>query len=174
MNSIVTIEMLTEFSKLGYDGHIKKSIGLCFNDFIVDYTNVDHMPHDVLRRHIEKIKNDSIRFSNQLKKNYNAELYFFNNCYNLQKYITELHRHKEPSDLKFLHKYYSSHFKDIVNKLTLKYEGIKNEAMVKNKEHMKAHASEVIMCECGCSVSRRHIARHKLTKIHLDNMPQKE
>ena len=44
-----------------------------------------------------------------------------------------------------------------------------------NKEQINAYKLEKIECECGCMISRRHIARHRKTKKHKDyinNLPQ--
>jgi len=37
-----------------------------------------------------------------------------------------------------------------------------------NKDKIKAKASELIVCECGCELRRDDIAKHKKTKKHLD------
>ena len=39
-----------------------------------------------------------------------------------------------------------------------------------NSESLKESASQKIVCECGRSVSRRHIARHKTTPVHIELM----
>jgi hypothetical protein len=36
----------------------------------------------------------------------------------------------------------------------------------KNKEKLKAHSSELVFCECGCSVRRDQISKHKRTLKH--------
>jgi len=37
-----------------------------------------------------------------------------------------------------------------------------------NKDKIKANKSEVILCECGCEVTRGQISTHKKTKKHLE------
>ena len=170
----VTEEMLSEMDNLGYEKLIKQTIGFNFACIYEEHCNIDALNHDKLSRHMKRINNDMVRFDNQLCKKINEELYFFNNCSNMQKYMNELRKHTEPSDLKFLRRYFISHYKDLLECCAFKYEGLKSEAMEKNKKHMKEHASEEIVCECGATVCRRHIARHKQTKRHLDNMPIKE
>ncbi len=39
-----------------------------------------------------------------------------------------------------------------------------------NKEKIKENKNEIVLCECGCSISRNHVARHKRTQKHLDIM----
>jgi len=39
-----------------------------------------------------------------------------------------------------------------------------------NKETIKAYQLEKIECECGCMISRKHIARHIKTQKHKDRM----
>ena len=40
----------------------------------------------------------------------------------------------------------------------------------KNVEKTKAKQNEEVMCECGCAVARRNIARHKKTPKHIQNV----
>jgi len=40
----------------------------------------------------------------------------------------------------------------------------------KNKHNIIERAAEKVKCECGCFVSKRHIARHKKTNKHLQIM----
>jgi hypothetical protein len=170
----VTKEMLTEMDNLGYEKMIKEAIGFNFESIYKEHCNIEELNHDKLNRHMTRINNDMIRFDNQLCRKVNEDLYFFNNCNNMQKYVNELRKYTEPSDLKFLRRYFISHYKDLLEYCALKHEELKSEAMEKNKKHMKEHASEEITCECGATICRRHISRHKLTKKHLDNMPIKE
>ena len=37
-----------------------------------------------------------------------------------------------------------------------------------NKESIKEHNLEKITCECGCSITRISLSRHKKTKKHID------
>ena len=170
----VTEEMQTEMSYLGYERVIKKSLGFNFASIYKEHCDIDNLNHDQLRRHMIKLNNDMFRFDNQMCNKVNEELYHFNNCHNMQKYVNELKKHKETCDVKFLRKYFISHYKDVLDYCTLRYEGLKNESLLKQKKHIKEHASEKIICECGASVSRAIISRHKLTKKHLDNMPPLE
>lgn len=167
----VTKQLKMDMDNLGYENLIKETLGYNFVSLMNEFSDVDDMTHDQLRRHIERLNNDMIRFKNQLLKKINEELYFFNNCYNIQKYINELKKHAEASDTKLLYKYYMSYYKDVIDLLTYKYEGLKTQTLEKNKKHMKDHASEEIICDCGASVCRRHIARHRKTEKHLHNMP---
>lgn len=167
--------METDFSIiLDYEDIIKLQLGYNFESFITFYNDVDHCNHDQLRRHIERISNDKIRMKNQLTNKYDEKLCFFNNCNNMNKYVNSLKSIIEKCDLKPYWQYLCNKFNEIITNLTLKYEGLKSEATNKNKQHMKAHASEKITCECGAVVSRAIISRHKATKKHLDNMPCKE
>jgi len=163
---------LTEI--LDYELVIEDKIGFNFEAFVIIYNDVDDYNHDQLRRHIEKISNDKIRMKNQLSRKYDEKLYLFNNCHNMNIYIKTIHLVIEKCDLKPYWQYLCKRFNETITELTLKHEGLKSEATNKNKQHMKEHASEEITCECGAIVSRRHIARHKATKKHLDNMPCKE
>ena len=167
----VTEEMQTEMTDLGYERVIKKSLGFNFASIYEEHCNIDNLNHDQLKRHMTKINNDMIRFDNQMCNKFNEELYFFNHYHNMQKYVNELKKHREICDIKFLRKYFISHYKDLIDYCALKYEELKSEATNKNKQHMKEHACEKIACECGAIVSRAVIARHKATKKHLDNMP---
>ena len=48
----------------------------------------------------------------------------------------------------------------------------KQEYREDNKEKIKEHTSEIVFCECGCSTRKDNMARHKLTKKHLDIMKE--
>jgi hypothetical protein len=156
---------------LEHEKRIKHSLGFNISDFMEEYNNIDDLNHDKLRRHIDRIKNDKMRLCNQLYKRVNEELYFFNNCPGLKKYINKVAELIETSDRRVYLKYYRMLFNELIENLTLKHEGLKSETLEKNKQHMKEHASEKIVCQCGAIVSRAIISRHKLTKKHLDNMP---
>ena len=39
-----------------------------------------------------------------------------------------------------------------------------------NKEKIKARVGKIIICECGSKSTQHHLARHKLTKKHIDLM----
>ena len=39
------------------------------------------------------------------------------------------------------------------------------------KERIATHKAEHIKCECGCMVTRGHLARHKRTKRHEQALP---
>ena len=41
-----------------------------------------------------------------------------------------------------------------------------------NKEKIKAHISELVLCECGCSTRKDGMIRHKRTNKHLDIMKE--
>ena len=164
----ITEEMRNQFDELGYDKIIKKTIGFDFKILMFEFSNIDDMTCEQLRRHIERLNNDQTRFSNQLLKKFNEDLYLFNNCHNLQKYINNLRAVMETSDLKFLYKYYISSYKDLIDLVTFEFEIQKKDILEKQKEHMKAHASEELICECGARISRKHISRHKMTKKHIE------
>ena len=40
-----------------------------------------------------------------------------------------------------------------------------------NKERIATHKAEHIKCECGCMVTRGHLARHKRTDRHEQALP---
>jgi hypothetical protein len=42
------------------------------------------------------------------------------------------------------------------------------------KERNKNRKSQIVVCECGCSLRRDNISNHKKTKIHLNSLAQKE
>ena len=42
------------------------------------------------------------------------------------------------------------------------------------KQEVKDKKSEILVCECGCSLRRDTISRHKKTKIHLNLLAQKD
>jgi len=48
----------------------------------------------------------------------------------------------------------------------------KKEYYKDNKEKINEQQKEKITCECGCEVSKSHIARHNKTKKHLDFLKQ--
>ena len=171
MEPLLSDKTLAELNDFGYESIIKATLGYNFGSMLTEFYDIGDMNADQLRRHIERLENDKTRFKNQIFKRVNEPLYFFNNCYNMQKYINKLKEHMEPTEKKEICTYILLHYKELISKLTLKYQGLKSESLQKQKEHIKEHASEEIICDCGASVSRRHIARHKLTKKHLDNMP---
>jgi len=45
-----------------------------------------------------------------------------------------------------------------------------NEYRENNKEKIKEHASVIVLCDCGCSIQKQEIARHKRSNKHLDIM----
>lgn len=165
-------ELNKEMFNLNYDSLVCEAIGFRFSDFIKDLSNIDDMNHGQLRSHIERINNDKLRFQNQLNKKYDEQYFFFNNCYNVQRYINYLKTIWEPTDIKFLVKYYSYYYDKLINKLTLVYEGLKSEANERNKKHIKEHGAEMILCDCQFFIARKNLARHKTTKKHLDNLCQ--
>lgn len=170
----VTDEMIEEMDNLGYEKMIYLNLGFNFQTLLTDLSDVDGYNHHNIKLRIDRLNNDMKRLYNQLAKKYNEKLYFFNNCHNIQKYLNKLYEYAEQSDYKFLMRYYVCHYKDLIDILTLKHQELKSETLEKNKAHMKEHASEKIVCQCGASVSRAVISRHKLTKKHLDNMPLNE
>ena len=42
------------------------------------------------------------------------------------------------------------------------------------KERENIRKSEIVVCECGCSLRRDSISKHKLTKVHLNLITQKQ
>jgi hypothetical protein len=44
------------------------------------------------------------------------------------------------------------------------------EYYIEHKNDILAHMLQKIQCECGCEVSHCHIARHKRTQKHLNNI----
>jgi len=164
--------MDTDFADiLNYEKLVKCSIGFNLMSFIKEWRDVDDLTYDNLRRHIEMINNNKLRFKNQMLRNYNEEYFFFHNCHNLQKYINKIRELIEPSDRKCYLKYFNFKINKVCDDLILIHDVRKKEALDKNTAHIRSHASEEIICECGVIVTRRHISRHKLTKKHLHNMP---
>ena len=46
----------------------------------------------------------------------------------------------------------------------------KKEYYIEHHDEIKNQKKEIIICECGCTTTRGHISRHKLTKKHLSKM----
>ena len=42
------------------------------------------------------------------------------------------------------------------------------------KERIKERSSEIIVCECGCSLTRYSMSKHRKTKVHLNFISQKQ
>ena len=42
------------------------------------------------------------------------------------------------------------------------------------KERTKERVSKTVVCECGCSLRRDSISKHKLTKVHLNLITQRQ
>lgn len=42
------------------------------------------------------------------------------------------------------------------------------------KERVKERSSEMVVCECGCSLTRYSLSRHRRTKVHLSFIEQKQ
>lgn len=44
----------------------------------------------------------------------------------------------------------------------------KKENYEKNREQLLEQKKEKIVCECGCEISKNHLARHRKSKVHLE------
>jgi hypothetical protein len=42
------------------------------------------------------------------------------------------------------------------------------------KERVKERSSELVVCECGCSLRRDSLKRHQKTQVHLNFTSQKQ
>ena len=42
------------------------------------------------------------------------------------------------------------------------------------KKRIKERSSEIVVCECGCSLTRYSLSKHRKTKVHLNFITQKQ
>ena len=57
------------------------------------------------------------------------------------------------------------------------YNGTKERIQPKNSEiteRFKERSSEIVVCECGCSLTRYSLSRHRKTNVHLNFMIQRQ
>ena len=66
--------------------------------------------------------------------------------------------------------YYHEHAEDIKKQKQEYRANLSQE----RKEEIKNHKKEKINCECGCTVARSDISKHKKTQKHIELMKQKE
>ena len=57
--------------------------------------------------------------------------------------------------------------KEIIDKICIKEEELKNMSDSKYKEHHKIYMNEVCICECGMETIRKNKSRHNKSKVHL-------
>lgn len=72
---------------------------------------------------------------------------------------------------KYNKKYLENHLGFMKNYRLVNKEKLTKNALIyreNNKEAIKARESKVVVCECGIKSTHNHLARHKLTKLHID------
>ena len=57
--------------------------------------------------------------------------------------------------------------KDMLDKICIKEEELKNMSDTKYKEHHKMYMNEMCICECGMETIRKNKSRHNKSKVHL-------
>ena len=77
-------------------------------------------------------------------------------------------------ELKAINKYADD--KDYYEKNKIHLSQLKKEYSQKPevKERIKERSSEIIVCECGCSLTRYSMSKHRKTKVHLNFISQKQ
>ena len=129
-----------------------------------------------LKKQNEILRSRTLYLSEEQKREYNKEYREQNKDY--LKEQNKEYRTNNIVKLKEYQKEYSINNKDKINDYQAEY--YKNnkdkllvqqtEYNIKNKDRIKANANEVIVCECGCMITRSVLARHKKTKKHINLM----
>jgi hypothetical protein len=101
--------------------------------------------------------------------------YYKENRGKILEYQKEYREHNEDKLSNYRKTYYEQNKDEISDKnKKYRYEHKLEKAEIdrkfyeKNKEKILQLKKEIIICECGCNVSKRNIIRHQQTKKHLD------
>ena len=137
---------------------VHRLVAMAFIELVAGKLTVDHIDRDKTNNNVE-----NLRWADYYEQNRNT-------C----KYRADI----EEQDLKlrhaiFMKEYYEAN-KEALNAKNREYKEANKEALnakkreyyENNKETVKAKAREKITCECGASVSRDSITRHRGTKKH--------
>jgi len=105
----------------------------------------------------------------------NVKHYRENNKDKIQELNKQYYQDNKEAILEYQKEYYENN-KEVVQERFKQYYQDNKVAMkaqmkqyrVNNKDALQAHANGKIMCECGSTVSRSHLARHTRSKKHKD------
>ena len=108
--------------------------------------------------------------NNETREDYNRHVYQFirvnGGFENFDMIVIENYPCKNKTELETRERYWLEQLKATLNK-RIPSRTIEEYREV-NRDKINEKAKEKNVCECGCEISRYHLARHRKTKKHLD------